>query len=71
MPVAKLPVRNSKNGHSAMPFNLGIEYGSLPLANQPGVNRGPAPTSIFHSKPSGGGTTELCWINDVKLATSK
>jgi len=71
MPLAKLPVRNAKEGHSARPFNLGIEYGSLPSANQSGVNRGPAPTSIFHSKPAGGGTAELFWIKDVKLATSK
>jgi hypothetical protein len=28
MPIAKLPVRNSKGGDGAMPFTLGIEYGS-------------------------------------------
>ncbi len=27
MPVAKLPLRNSKEGGGAMPFTLGIEYG--------------------------------------------
>ena len=30
MPVAKLPVRNSRDGSGAMPFTLGIEYGNLP-----------------------------------------
>jgi hypothetical protein len=27
MPIAKLPVRNSKDGNGAMPFHLGFEYG--------------------------------------------
>jgi hypothetical protein len=27
MPLAKLPVRNSKDGRGAMPFSIGIEYG--------------------------------------------
>jgi hypothetical protein len=71
MPVAKLPLRNSREAHSAMPFILGIEYGSLPAANKSGVNRGPAPSSIFHSRSSGMGGSELIWIKDVRLATSK
>ena len=29
MPIAKLPVRNSKDGKSAMPFILGIEFGPM------------------------------------------
>jgi len=29
MPIAKLPVRNSKDGKGAMPFILGIEYGPM------------------------------------------
>ena len=71
MPVAKLPLRNSRDGHGAMPFILGIEYGSLSVTNKSGINRGPAPSSIFHSRSSGMGGSELIWIKDVRLATSK
>ena len=71
MPVAKLPLRNSRDSHGAMPFILGIEYGSLPVTNRSEVNRGPAPSSIFHSGSSGKGGSELIWIKDVRLATSK
>jgi hypothetical protein len=71
MPIAKLPVRNSRDGHGAMPFILGIEYGSLAMTNQSGENRGPAPSSVFHSRSSGTGASELHWITDIKLATSK
>jgi len=70
MPIAKLPVRNSREGHGTMPFIFGIEYGSLPV-NKPAENRGPAPSSVFHSHSSGAGASELYWINNVKLATSK
>lgn len=71
MPVAKLPLRNSRDSHGAMPFILGIEYGSLPVTNKSEVNRGPVPSSIFHSGSSGKGGSELIWIKDVRLATSK
>jgi hypothetical protein len=70
MPMAKLPLRNSRNGHNTMPFFMGIEYGSLPVTSN-SVNRGPAPSSIFHSGSSGRGGSELIWIKDVRLATSK
>jgi hypothetical protein len=43
MPIAKLPVRNSKDGHGAMPFNFGIEYG--PLIAKPSL-----PTVLFWIK---------------------
>jgi hypothetical protein len=33
MPIAKLPIRNSKDGDGAMPFTFGIEYG--PTIAQP------------------------------------
>jgi hypothetical protein len=69
--MTKLPMRNSRGSHGAMPFILGIEYGSLPATNKSGVNRGPAPSSIFHSGSSGKGGSELIWIKDVRLATSK
>jgi hypothetical protein len=71
LPVAKLPLRNSRDGHGAMPFNLGIELGSLNLANTSGPSRGPAPKSIFHSGSAGRGGSELIWIKDIRLATSK
>lgn len=37
MPVVKLPVRNSKDGHGAMPVTLGIEYGKR--SDQPDLNQ--------------------------------
>jgi hypothetical protein len=70
IPITKLPVRNSREGHGAMPFTLGIEYGSLPVMNKQ-ENRGPKPSSIFRSGRSGGGASEVNWINNVKLASSK
>jgi hypothetical protein len=71
MPLARLPVRNAKSGHGAMPFTLGIEYGSRQLTNKEGQSRGPAPSSIFRPAGSGKGAPELTWINSVTLATSK
>jgi hypothetical protein len=71
MPIAKLPVRNSRGGHGAMPFTLGIEYGTLPAINKQGGNRGPKPSSLFHSGSSGSDGARLYWINNVRLATSK
>lgn len=38
MPIAKLPVRNSKDGDGAMPFSLGLEFGASPLINVSGQN---------------------------------
>jgi hypothetical protein len=71
MPIAKLPVRNSRGGHGAMPFTLGIEYGSSAVTNKQGENRGPRPSSLFHTGSSGSDGTKLYWIHNVKLATSK
>ncbi len=71
LPIERLPVRNSKGGHGAMPFTLGIEYGSLSLINNSGVNRGPAPASVFRSGKSGKNAPETFWINNVTLAASK
>jgi hypothetical protein len=71
MPLGKLPVRNSREGHGAMPFNLGIEYGSLSLSNNQDINRGPKPASLFRSDGAGSGNTVLQWIKNVRLATSK
>jgi hypothetical protein len=71
MPIAKLPIRNSKEGHGAMPFTIGIEYGSVPVINTQGRNSGPAPSFLNRSGGSGDGVSELNWINNVRLATPK
>jgi hypothetical protein len=69
LPIAKLPVRNSRDNRGAMPFILGLECGSETVTNKSGVNRGPAPSSLFHPRSSG--TSETYWIENVRLATSK
>jgi hypothetical protein len=71
MPIAKLPVRNSRGGHGTMPFTLGIEYGSLPNTYKQGENRGPRPSALFHSDSSGSNGSKLQWIYNVKLVSSK
>jgi|WetSurMetagenome_2_1015567.scaffolds.fasta_scaffold223359_1 hypothetical protein len=44
LPIAKLPVRNSKDGNGAMPFTLGVEYGgnsaTAPAGNISGRSNG-------------------------------
>ena len=69
IPIAKLPVRNSRDGRGAMPFILGVEYGSASVTNKSGLNRGPAPSSLF--LPRSSDNTEAYWIENVRLATSK
>ncbi len=69
IPIEKLPVRNSRDHRGAMPFILGVEYGSAVVANKSGLNRGPAPSSLFH--PGSSGNSETYWIDNVRLATSK
>jgi hypothetical protein len=68
MPVAKLPVRNSKEGNGAMPFTLGIEYGFPAEVNKPDgkLNTG---RNTKDQQPKKG--SELHWIKNIKLATSK
>jgi hypothetical protein len=51
MPLAKLPVRNSKDGNGAMPFAFGIQYGLVPVMNAP---RGPSSEEPSSAPPSGG-----------------
>jgi hypothetical protein len=51
MPIEKLPSRNSKDGDSALPFTLGIEYGALPPMNVPGSSRASGAASV---PPAGG-----------------
>jgi hypothetical protein len=60
MPVTKLPVRNSKNGIGAMPFSLGLEIGYQPEYGIKGKSG---------SNPDK--SSDLFWINGVKLASSK
>lgn len=43
MPIAKLPLRNSKQGDGAMPFAIGIEYGKLSSVNKSGNHMSPPP----------------------------
>jgi hypothetical protein len=71
IPIMKLPVRNTRAVNGAMPFILGIEYGYLPVMNKQAENRGPRPSSLFHSGSSGSSGSKLYWINNVRLATSK
>jgi len=51
MPIAKLPVRNSKDGNGAMPFALGIQYGIVPEMN---ASRGTMAQPPSSAPPSGG-----------------
>jgi hypothetical protein len=68
MPIAKLPVRNSKDGKGAVPFMLGIEYGFSQETNNQvekyGVGRNPKTPRIAEG-------SEIHWIKEVELATSK
>jgi hypothetical protein len=57
MPIAKLPVRNSKQGNGAMPFAIGIEYGSSTSVNKSGNQMSPPPSSSFSSGGSRGGVS--------------
>jgi hypothetical protein len=71
MPIAKLPVRNSKDGKGAMPLFLGFEYGYSAQVRKPGeLSRQPKSSkseSVGTSKSGSG----LFWIKNIKLATSK
>lgn len=60
MPVSKLPLRNSRSGNGAMPFNLGLEIGYVPL-----------PKTKVQAKNESHNASVLYWINDVRLASSK
>jgi len=55
MPVAKLPVRNTKEGNGAMPFTLGLEYGFASEINKPGPSMNQAASSDNQSAGSRGG----------------
>jgi hypothetical protein len=68
MPIAKLPVRNSKEGNGAMPFTLGIEYGFSPDINKPDGKAIAGRNTRDQQTVAG---SEIHWIKNVKLATSK
>ena len=68
MPVAKLPVRNSKEGNGAMPFTLGIEYGFPVDLNKPD-EKGDIRRNPRVQQAAAG--SEIQWIKNIKLATSK
>lgn len=57
MPIAKLPVRNAKEGVGALPFNLAIEYGEDPALTGPVGNMSRPPSSGDGAPPAspGGG----------------
>ncbi len=61
MPLAKLPIRNSKDGNGAMPFALGFEIGYIP----------PSRTKIQTKKESRSVNATVYWITQVRLASSK
>jgi hypothetical protein len=71
MPITKLPVRNSKDGRSAMPFAIGIEFGYTPEMSKSEKNPGPPSSSSSKTGLHQSGTTELYWIKDITLASSK
>jgi hypothetical protein len=68
MPLAKLPVRNSKEGNGAMPFALGIEYGFPPEVDKPVAKMSAGRNSVVQLTKAG---SEIYWIKNVKLASSK
>jgi hypothetical protein len=60
MPIAKLPIRNSRQGNGAMPFTIGFEYGFIPQMQ-----------SSSNTAGSRGVSGDLNWVNHIKLATSR
>jgi hypothetical protein len=68
MPIVKLPVRNSKGGNGAMPFTLGIEYGFPPDVNKTDDKMSTRRNARVLQTATG---SEMHWIKNVRLATSK
>jgi hypothetical protein len=63
LPFEKIPLRNSKEGGGAMPFNIGIEYGIAPSAS----NYFPPPSF----QQQGGGSQKppvLLWVKNISLS---
>ena len=61
MPIAKLPIRNSKQGNGAMPFTFGFEYGFIPQMQSSSNS-----TTRSYTR-----SADLNWLNHIKLATSR
>lgn len=57
MPLEKIPVRNSKDGKGAMPFNIGIEYGMAPNGSQ--TDQGAAKPPV------------ISWVKNIRLSSGK
>ncbi len=57
MPIAKLPLRNSKKNNGAMTFAIGIEYGLVSAGNKSGNHMSPPPPVISRSAGSRGGSS--------------
>jgi hypothetical protein len=57
IPIAKLPLRNSKKNNGAMTFALGIEYGLVSTGNKSGNHMSPPPPIISRSAGSRGGSS--------------
>jgi hypothetical protein len=68
MPIAKLPVRNSRDGNGAMPFTLCVEYGFPPETKKPDGKMKPGRKASDNQTVIG---SEIYCIKNVKLATSK
>jgi hypothetical protein len=60
MPIEKLPLRNSRAGSGAMPFNLGFEIGYV-SKNKSSLKKNEKPEK----------SSRIYWINDVRLASSR
>jgi hypothetical protein len=54
LPIAKLPLRNKKEGNGAMPFALGLEYGFKPEAGNQGAAANQPPASYNKKSVSRG-----------------
>lgn len=71
MPIAKLPVRNSKEGRGAMPVFLGFEFGYSTPTRKPGeITRQPKSLKTKSVNQSVR-ESELFWLKNIKLAASK
>jgi hypothetical protein len=71
MPMAKLPLRNSKDGKGAMPVFLGFEYGYSTPTKKPGEIARQPKSLKAESVNQPVRESGLFWIKNIKLATSK
>jgi hypothetical protein len=77
LPVAKLPLRNSKDMQGAVLFNIGIEYGASGSGTSAtGGSRGGRKSDdrgqFRNAEPSKGKEhADIFWIKNIKLASNK